>query len=267
MRVLVILLTIVSYAARVNAQLDTDRPAFTSTPSTVSPKNIQAEMGVSLANGDYFVDTVSYLSGPNISLRYGLTKNTELRLLLPSLGADINDQSLELNDLELGIKTRLIHQDIYQVSAIFGVYLTEQKDGWINFQAPLQLGWNAAIPMAYSLDHNHRLKSEIRLSSGSGFYNIGSYTQSLVFNKTINPMLTAQVEYVFTYQKINNLVAANAYQLYHNLNISAQYQLNNRCMVDGTLSNLMGVGSDFTPFQKNIGVSLGLSYAILQNEN
>ena len=128
-------------------------------------------------------------------------------------------------------------------------------------------GWNVALPMVFNIDDNHRLKSEIRTISGPTFYDIASYTQSLVCNKSFSPLLTAQIEYVFTYQKINNLIAADAYQLYYNLNISAQYEINKRCMIDGTLSNLMGVRNNFTPFQKNIGVSLGLSYAILQNES
>jgi len=244
------------------AQIDTDRPAFTSTTSTVKTKNLQAEMGVSLSQGNYYSDTLSYLSAPSLSLRYGVSQNTELRLLLPSLGLDLKNGATEANNLEFGFKTKVVGDTRYNLSAIVGVFINEKPGGWISLSSPQQFGWNIGIPMVYGIDRNHRLKSEIRFTSGTSFFDISTYSQSLVFNKSFNPALVGQVEYVFNYKNGNNSVS-EPFQLTHLVNLSAQYEMNKRCMIDGTISNLLGVRNEFNPLQKNIGVSLGLAYAIV----
>jgi len=247
------------------AQIDTDRPAFTSTTATVKTKNLQAEMGISLAQGNYYTDTVSYFSAPSMTLRYGVSQNTELRLLLPSIGLDLKTHTSEANNLEFGFKTKIVGYTRYNLSAVVGVFINEKPGGWISFVSPLQFGWDIGIPMVYGIDRNHRLKSEMRFSSGTSFYAISSYSQSLVFNKTFSPALSGQVEYVFSYKK-GSSIWAEPFQMYQVVNVSAQYALNRRCMVDGTLSNLLGIRKEFNPLQKNIGVSLGLAYAIVKNE-
>lgn len=110
-RLIITLLILTSLKGVVHAQeIVTDRPDQTESSSTIPHKSIQIEMG--FGSGKYDHERLTLL--PTTLLRYGLSRNVELRFVEQLANFDNESTSTSefgLSDIELGLKLKILEKE------------------------------------------------------------------------------------------------------------------------------------------------------------
>ena len=122
MRLLSLLLIFLGYTA-IGQTIATDRPsALTENATSLYKNGIQLESGflIQLDSGE-----TKSMSVPNLLLRYGLTKKTELRLMNDVL---VNEGNVELGVWTIGTKIQLYESDKMNLSVLPSIQIPNVYD-------------------------------------------------------------------------------------------------------------------------------------------
>ncbi len=260
-----LLVLLVAVAISAAAQIDTDRPAYTNTPSTVAAKTLQLEGGV---HGVLDFPTGNSLTQswtlPSTMVRFGVSKTTELRLELPSVSVHrdvrnntIRSEGWDLDNLSLGLKSKIYSGQKYSISSITTITFLEQSDAWLTtpITAELRLG----IPMSYTLNEKAAIAGSVVIQFREIFT---STAYSVLYGRYVKPKLWVQAEYVSTGTNLGLGAVDNLYWT-HDANFSAQITISDNMKTDITLgsrflSQLPGIGLYDNP---NLRIQIGLAYA------
>jgi hypothetical protein len=260
-----LLVLLVGIAKPVFSQIDTDRPAYTNTPSTVPAKTLQLEGGL---HGVLDFPTSSSLTQswtlPSTMVRFGVSKTTELRLELPSVSVyrevrkdTIRSEGWDLDNLSLGLKSIIYSGQKFSISSITTIRFLEQSDAWLvtPITAELRLG----LPMSYTLNENAAIAGSVVIQ----FRQVFSYTAySVLYGRYVKPNLWVQAEYVSSGINLGLGAVDNLYWT-HDANFSAQLTISDHIKTDITLgSRLLSQLSRIDLFDNpNLRIQTGLAYA------
>jgi len=153
--------------ANINAQIVediiTDRPDQTESASTVPKNHVQFEIGGTFeedkAND---LEKIKTISAPSVLIRYGISKNIELRLGSEYSQEKLFSQGLEVSKntgfapIYLGTKIGLIKErkTIPQTAIIFGLLIPFEKD---NVFQPKKVGAEFRFTMKHTLNERFSL--------------------------------------------------------------------------------------------------------------
>ena len=153
----------------------TDRPDQTESSSTVPLKSLQIESGVLV--GNYENGLIKQVLIPSTLLRYGLTKNIELRFVqqFENLKNDaISQDDFGISDLEIGAKIQLLKKEDINTEIAFLSHLimptgsnglTNDKFGTVN-----------------KLAISHELNDKLGLGYNVGYDNMGEGNGDLTYS-------------------------------------------------------------------------------------
>lgn len=182
---LFILLTLISTTI-FSQEIITDRPDQTESSSTIPKGSLQIEMGVVALTKES--NQLNFFAGPSTLLRYGITKNLELRIFnqYESYKRELfNDQEKisGLSDLELGFKVQLFKKEDVNTEIAFlsHVIIPTAKD---------ELS-NEKVGVINKLSISHSLTKSIGLGYNIGYDYVGqihsfTYSAALGFSFTDN---------------------------------------------------------------------------------
>lgn len=171
------LLVFICFSSAVFAQdIITDRPDQTESSSTIPKNSLQIEMGmVAGTSGD---NTVRDFAGPSTLLRYGISKNIELRLFNQFQSTKVeleggNIKTSGLSDLEIGTKIQLLRKEDVNTEIAFlsHAIIPTAKD---------ELS-NGSVGTINKLSISHALSEKIGLGYNVG-YDYVNKTSSLTYS-------------------------------------------------------------------------------------
>jgi hypothetical protein len=263
-----------------NAQIETDRPRFTISPNVVPHKALQIESGFIWENdkeeiiGDFpgtgiWEESYRNLSINTLLLRYGLTKNLELRLnttfrsitmtqfevIEPGPWLPPNFQPSEsafdpqrgISSTFIGFKTNLYTSEKLSIGFLGHLHIPELTSG--DFLQPLnqQIAPEFLIPVVYSLTNNLSVAAQYGIR-WDGLMPNPTSVYSLALGYSINKKLKCFIEpYGF--------VTVNGDEL-HSINGGFTYLVLDKLQFD--LTGGLGL-NDLAP---NNFVGCGVSYLI-----
>lgn len=147
-------------------EIITDRPDQTESSTTIPLKSFQVECGVMIGNYYFNNSSEKLFLIPTTLLRYGLTKNIELRLveqLISIKNEQTSEENFGLSDLELGAKIQIlknpdINTEIAFISHLVlptgAVSITNDHAGTINKLA-ISHGLTDFLDLGYNIGYNY----------------------------------------------------------------------------------------------------------------
>ena len=156
----------------------TDRPDQTESSSTVSLKSLQIESGILF--GNYENGLIKQTLIPSTLLRYGLTKDIELRFVqqFENIKNDVSYQNdFGISDLEIGAKIQLLKKEDINTEIAFlsqlilptgSKGLTNDKFGTVN-----------------KLAISHEISSKLGLGYNIGYDNMGEGKGDLTYSAAL----------------------------------------------------------------------------------
>jgi hypothetical protein len=209
-------------------EIITDRPDQTESSSTIPKNSFQLETGVVSGHVANESNRENVLLAPSTLVRYGLTKNFELRLA--NHFARTSSESLSLKDfgftdLELGFKLQLLRKEnvnteiallSHLVLPIGDVRLTNVSFGMVN---KLSIAHNLGdiFTIGYNLGYNY-----FGFGSGTGTYSIAL---GAGLTKRIGFYIEPYGEWVDFNVFLSNLDGGFTYLLQPNMQIDVSYGL------------------------------------------
>lgn len=154
------------YTESASSKIVTDRPDQTESSTTIPLKSFQIECGVLSGNYNFNNSSEKLFLIPTTLLRYGLTKNIELRLveqLISIKNEQTSEENFGLSDLELGAKIQIlknpdINTEIAFISHLVlptgAVSITNDHAGTINKLA-ISHGLTDFLDLGYNIGYNY----------------------------------------------------------------------------------------------------------------
>lgn len=257
------------------AQIDTDRPAFTNTVSTVSQKAFQVEAGFEYFTQQGYSSRPIKPNGPYLArqdafflpfgiVRIGVSKQAEFRIELPSTSFIRSNFSNDSSDgfssetwnrqIGVGLKHQIINNQKFRLSNL--VTLRSNRDYSILSEREVTFDLSNDVLWDYRINEKSKVAGVIGLANGRDAYFVNA---AALYGRTFGENLWIQSEIVLqsTFFKDSRFNwQANT------LNLSGQYTLTKQDAIDLTLGSVFRSTFLLSP---NFSVQLG--YAHLFNSN
>lgn len=181
------------YTESASSEIVTDRPDQTESSTTIPLKSFQVECGTLIGNSNFSNSSEKLFLIPTTLLRYGLTKNIELRLveqLISIKNEQTSEKNFGLSDLELGAKFQILRNHAINTEIAFISHLV-LPTGAISIT-------NEQIGTINKLAISHRLTEFLDLGYNIGYnyfaHETGYYTYSLALGSGFTKRLGAYIE-------------------------------------------------------------------------
>ena len=209
-------------------EIITDRPDQTESSSTIPMNSFQVETGVVIGHVASESNLEKVLLAPSTLIRYGFTKNFELRLanhFARSSSESLSLKDFGFTDLELGFKLQLVRKEdvnteiallSHVVIPIGDVRLTNVSFGLVN---KLSIAHNLGdiFTIGYNLGYNY-----FGFGSGTGTYSIAL---GAGLTKRIGFYIEPYGEWVDFNLFLSNLDGGFTYLLKPNMQLDVSYGL------------------------------------------
>ena len=209
-------------------EIITDRPDQTESSSTIPMNSFQVETGVVIGHVASESNLEKVLLAPSTLIRYGFTKNFELRLanhFARSSSESLSLKDFGFTDLELGFKLQLLRKEdvnteiallSHVVIPIGDVRLTNVSFGMVN---KLSIAHNLGdiFTIGYNLGYNY-----FGFGSGTGTYSIAL---GAGLTKRIGFYIEPYGEWVDFNLFLSNLDGGFTYLLKPNMQLDVSYGL------------------------------------------
>jgi hypothetical protein len=230
LRLVIFFMIITTIAVAQDDPIFTDRPNVTDAVSLISPGTFQVELGYYNTKADFAGGTDTYITAPNISLKYGLLDWLELRVLTNYGISKIDygsgkDEVNGLTPITISPKFALMKQNGFVPKMAVATSFTFPDIGDQAFQvAELNYGFRLLFEYGFN---KFSWTNSIGTDWPKGTDQIWAYTT--VGGYAINDKLGTYIE---IYGNLNNKS--------NNFDLGLTYLINNRLQVDAIFAHNIG---------------------------
>ena len=175
------LLFLINFWNKLTAQtIATDRPsALTENATTLYHQGIQIESGIQV-NSDSIGNTLS--SFPNLLLRYGLTKNIEIRIINDLFLSE--NKQITIGEFQIGSKIQLIKNDKYVLAFLPSFQLS---------RSPMDITNLVSLPLSSKFVGSYSFSNSLSAGYTIGYtFNSKTIGYSLLMSQSISGKITDQ---------------------------------------------------------------------------